>query len=368
MTITTLSAERIKRLQAQMGQAKVDVVAIAPTANMRYLLGFAPLADERPCAFLVGREATRLVIPELNADQVEAHTGMQAIRWADAAGPQQVFETALSELSLNSNAVLAADDSMRVDAFLLLQDIIRPAKSVAAGSLMDSLRLRKSDTELEILARAAAMADEAMLAGAEACRPGVTELAVANEIANSFRAHGADAVNFTIVASGPNGAFPHHETGNRPLEMGDTIIIDIGATMEGYKSDITRVVQLGQPSDEVQTVYDVVREANRRGREAAVAGARARDVDHATRSVIEQAGYGQYFHHRTGHGLGLEVHEPPWITSESDTVLEPGMVFSVEPGIYLQGKFGIRIEDIVAVTNGECRRLTGLDHNLIVKG
>jgi Xaa-Pro aminopeptidase len=368
MAISNLSAERIERLQAQMIRANVDLVAIAPTANMRYLLGFAPLADERPCALLVGRAGTRLIIPELNADQVEAHTGMPAIRWADAAGPQQVFKTALGEFNLNSTAVLAADDSMRVDAFLLLQDIIRPAESVAAGILMDSLRLRKSDPELEILARAAAMADEAMLAGAEACRPGVTELAVANEIANSFRAHGAEAVNFTIVAAGPNGAFPHHETGNRPLEMGDTIIIDIGATVEGYKSDITRVVQLGRPSDEVQKVYDLVREANRRGRAAAVAGARARDVDHATRSVIEQAGYGRYFHHRTGHGLGLEIHEPPWITSESDTVLEPGMVFSVEPGIYLPGKFGIRIEDIVAVTDGECRRLTGLDHNLIVIG
>ena len=189
-----------------------------------------------------------------------------------------------------------------------------------------------------------------------------------NVIANHFRDIGAEEVDFAIVASGPNSAFPHHEPGQRRLQEGDTIIIDIGCTLSGYKSDITRVVHLGEPSEEVKRVYDAVREANLRGREASLAGARAQDVDHAARKAIEEAGYGQYFFHRTGHGLGLEVHEPPWITSESDTILEPGMVFSVEPGIYLQGQFGIRIEDIVAVTSGECRRLTGLDHELIIRG
>ncbi|MDX1521517.1 MAG: M24 family metallopeptidase, partial [Anaerolineae bacterium] len=136
----------------------------------------------------------------------------------------------------------------------------------------------------------------------------------------------------------------------------------------GYKSDVTRVVQLGQPPEEVQQVYDLVRAANQAGREAVVAGATVADVDRATRTVIEQGGYGEYFFHRTGHGLGLEIHEPPSITSENEMILKPGMVFSVEPGIYLQDKFGIRIEDIVAVTEaGPCRRLTGLGHELIVR-
>jgi Xaa-Pro aminopeptidase len=136
--------------------------------------------------------------------------------------------------------------------------------------------------------------------------------------------------------------------------------------LDGYKSDVTRVVHLGEPSDEVRAAYNAVLEANRRGRAAAVAGALARDVDRAARESLERAGYGQYFVHRTGHGLGMEVHEPPWITSENDTQLEPGMVFSVEPGVYLPGKFGIRIEDIVVVTQQECRCLTGLDHAMIV--
>ncbi|MBI3764499.1 MAG: aminopeptidase P family protein [Chloroflexi bacterium] len=361
------SAERLSRLQAQMAHDGVDLVAIAPTANMRYLLGFAPLADERPCALLVSRQATRFVVPMLNADQVEGRTGLKAIRWADAAGPQQALAEALSGLGVAPGGVLAADDTMRADALLILQEAIRPARTLAAGGLMTALRIRKSEAEIEALARAAAQADRAVMVGVEACRPGVTEREVADKIAGYFRQDGAELVDFTIVASGPSGAFPHHETGDRRLQPGDTIIIDIGASLHGYKSDVTRVVHLGEPSDEVRAVYQAVLEANRRGREAARAGARARDVDRAARGSIEQAGYGPHFLHRTGHGLGLEVHEPPWMTSESDTLLEPGMVFSVEPGVYLQGKFGVRIEDIVVVTEGECRCLTGLDHQLMVK-
>jgi Xaa-Pro aminopeptidase len=359
--------ERIHRLQTHMVQAKVDLVAIAPTPNMRYLLGFAPLADERPCALLVSQTNMCLVVPSLNADQVEAHTGLPAIRWSDAAGPKQAFSTALEQLGFKIGSILAADDTMRTDAFILLQDLAQPAQAIAAGSLMAALRMRKSAQELEALARAAALADQALLAGAAACQPGLTEREVAAVIANAFRAGGAESVTFTLVAAGPHGAFPHHETGERRLEMGDTIILDIGATLAGYHSDITRVVQLGEPPAEVQAAYQAVQAANQHGRAAVKAGVMSYEVDRATRSTLEQAGYGQYFIHRTGHGLGLEIHEPPWITSESDTVLEEGMVFSVEPGVYLPGKFGIRIEDIVVVTADGCRCLTGVGHELIVK-
>jgi Xaa-Pro aminopeptidase len=292
---------------------------------------------------------------------------MTAIRWSDAKGPQRALDEALEGLVPSVGAILAADDTMRADALLLLQDSINPQMTLPAGDLMAALRIRKSEAEIEALARGAALADEALIVGAESCQPGVTEREVADSIAGYFRQHGVESVDFAIVASGPNGAFPHHETSDRHLEDGDTIIIDIGATLDGYKSDVARVVQLGEPTDEVRDAYDAVLEANRRGRDAAVAGARAIDVDIAARDYLEKAGYGQYFVHRTGHGLGLEGHEPPWITAESDTVLEPGMVFSVEPGVYLPGRFGIRIEDIVVVTEGKSHRLTGVDHALIVK-
>jgi Xaa-Pro aminopeptidase len=367
MTTSELFSDRLGRLQAEMTQQGVDLVAIAPTANMRYLTGFAPLMDERFCALLVGQATTRLLIPELNADQVEAHTGMEANRWADADGPEQALAEALDGMGVEAGAVLAADDSMRADSLLLLQQMIRPLGSVPAGNLMTGLRIIKSVDEIELLARSAALADEALIAGAGACQPGVTELEVAEVISGYFRANGAESVDFVIVASGPNGAFPHHETGGRRLEDGDTIIIDIGASLGGYKSDITRVVHLGQPEAEVTRMYDAVLRANQSGRRAANAGRLAQEVDQATRETLEQAGLGDYFVHRTGHGLGLETHEPPWITATSQTKLKPGMVFSVEPGVYIPGKLGIRIEDIIVVTEGESRVLTGLDHDLIVK-
>jgi len=367
MKISPVYAERLSELQAEMAQQSVDLVAIAPTANMRYLTGFAPLMDERLCALLVGQASTVLLIPELNADQVEAHTGMRAIRWADADGPARPLAEALDGLGIGAHSVIAADDSMRADSLLFLQEMIKPIRSLAAGIFMTPLRICKSQDEIELLARSAALADKALLAGANACQPGVTEREVSDRITSHFRDQGAELVDFVIVASGPNGAFPHHETGDRRLEIGDTIIIDIGATLDGYKSDISRVICLGQPPAEVAEVYDAVLEANRKGRQAAVPGAQAQEVDRAARETLEQASLGAYFIHRTGHGLGLEIHEPPWITATSQTRLEPGMVFSVEPGVYIPGKFGIRIEDIIVVTDGESRNLTGLDHDIIVR-
>ena len=367
MTPRNETDERLDRLQAYMEEARVDLIAIAPPPSMRYLIGFAPLADERLCLLLITPRDARLVAPELTAAQIEEHTGVKAVRWDDATGPGQALSKAVSMLGVPPGAVLAADAAMRADMLLLLQEVIAPKQSLSGAKIMSTLRMRKSSTEIEALARAAEQADRALMAGADACRPGVTEQEVAEKIANYFRRDGAEKVDATIVASGPNSAFPHHQAGDRAFKVGDTIVIDIVATLNGYKSDVTRVVHLGEPSPKVRAVYDVVLEANRRGRETALAGASARDVDRAARAVIEEAGYGPYFIHRTGHGLGMEMHEAPWITVQSTTTLEPGMVFSVEPGIYLEGLFGIRIEDIVAVTEGECRCLTGLDHALIVK-
>jgi Xaa-Pro dipeptidase len=364
---SNMSGYRISRLQEQMARTGIDLAVIAPTANMRYLLGFAPLADERPCALLVTRDDSCIVVPELNADQVERFTGMTALRWPDVAGARQAFVDAVMRLGIRPGLVLAADDAMRADALILVQEVAEPRKSVPAGGLMAGLRMRKSDAEIAALAQAAVVGNAAIMAGAEACQPGVTERYVSEQISHAFRLYGADEVNFTTIGSGPNGAFPHHEFSDRLLELGDMIVLDIGATLNGYHSDVTRMVHLGEPTAQEREVFDIVLEANLRGREAAVAGVLARDVDHATREVIEMAGYGPQFIHRTGHGLGLEVHESPWITSESETLLEPGMVFSIEPGIYLPGRFGVRIEDIIVVTEGASRALTTLDRAMIIR-
>lgn len=367
MTVADKFRGRIEQLQEQMAGEGVSLVAIAPTANMRYLLGFAPLMDERFCALLVSPSATQFVVPHLNADQTEAHTGMPAVRWRDEEGPRNALAQALAELEQTTAPVLAVDDTMYAEHLILLQELLAPSRSLPASELLSPLRVRKSDEEIERLVRAAALADEALLAGIDACRPGVTEMEVGEAVARRFREGGASTIDFVIVASGPNGAFPHHETGRRQLQEGDTIILDVGATLDGYKSDITRVVHLGDPPQEVAAAYEAVREANLRGCRAAIAGATAGDVDSAARQHLEQVGFGDYFVHRTGHGLGLETHEPPWIMAGNDTRLEPGMVFSVEPGVYFPEQFGIRVEDIVVVTDGECRVLSDLSHELIVK-
>lgn len=366
MPISNESADRLRRLQAQMVASGVDLVAIGPTANMRYLLGFMPLALKRLCVLLVTGKATRLIAGTLNAVELEARTGMEAIPWTDDDGPYPTVVKELKALGVPPDSVLAADDTMYAAALLLLQETVSPRKSVAAGPLLDTLRICKTETEIEALARSAAQADRALKVGADACRPGVTEREVANKIAAYFMQDGAEAVDFTIVASGPNGAFPHHHPGDRCLQTGDTVIIDIGATLNGYKSDVSRMVHLGKPPAEVRTVYQAVLEANQCGHQAAIAGVPARTVDRAARDSLERTGYAPYFIHRTGHGLGLETHEPPWITSESDTLLKPGMVFSIEPGVYLQAKFGVRIEDIVVITKSGRRCLTGLDYELMI--
>lgn len=362
-----LYTARLDRLRAEMARAGVGLTAIAPTSNMRYLLGFSPLADERLCLLLITQEGTRLVVPELNAEQMEARTGVIGTAWKDDQGPGEALEQALDALGGVGQALLAADGAMRADALLPLQEAATPDRVTTASDLMGSLRARKSAEEIEALARAAAQADRAMMVGIERCDPGVKEREVGESIARYFREDGAEEVHATLVASGPNSGFPHHQAGERRLAVGDTIVLDIVATLDGYNSDITRMVHLGEPSAEVRSVYETVLEANRRGREAARAGAHACDVDRAARSVIHEAGYGPYFVHRTGHGLGMDVHERPWISAVNTEVLEPGMVFSVEPGIYLPGRFGVRIEDIVVVTEGACRCLTGLSRDLVVK-
>jgi Xaa-Pro aminopeptidase len=356
--------QRLAALQGAMRSTQVDLAVIGPTANMRYLLGFAPLADERLCLLLVSAAEAKIVVPSLNADDLAAHTDLPLYRWTDAAGPAEALGQALAGMPVNK---LTFDGGMRADFLLPLLVHTSPQETDTVEPLIAPLRARKSAAEIEALAQAAAQADRAMQAAIDACRPGVTEAEVAWATERAFRQDGAEVVTFTLIASGPNAAYPHHHSGPRRLQTGEPVIIDIGATLNGYQSDITRTIFLGNPPADFRQAYAAVLEANERGRAAVKPGVRAQEVDHATRRTLETAGYGDYFIHRTGHGLGLDVHESPWIMAGNDQVLAEGMVFSVEPGVYLPGRFGIRIEDIVAVTASGVRTLTGFDHLLVIK-
>jgi len=361
----TQPKERLTKLQARMRETGVDLAAIGPTANMRYLLGFAPHPDERVCLLLVTPKDAKLVVPGLNRDEVAAHTdNIDMISWADVDGPQAALRQALGAQKFPT---VAFDGGTRADFLLALQANMVGAKISSADALIAPLRERKGADEIEILAEAAHQADVAMQAAVDACRVGATEAEVAEAVQKSFRQSGAESADFFIVGAGANGAFPHHHSSATKLKAGDAIVIDIGATHLGYKSDITRMVHLGKPTQEFTQAYEAVLNANQRAMAAVKPGVKAEEIDRIGRGVLESAGLGQYFTHRLGHGLGLDGHETPWIMKGNATVLQEGMVFSIEPGVYLTGKFGIRIEDIVVVTSTGARNLTGFDHALIVK-
>ncbi len=360
-----MTQDRLTKLQDRMREANVDLVAIGPTANMQYLLGFAPHADERVCLLLVRPDDVRMVAPGLNCAEIAAHMNVELVPWEDVEGPQTALRSALG--SQTNLGVLAVDGATRADFMIHLQANVTTQKTVSADSLVAMLRQCKSADEIELLAQAAAQADQAMQAAVDACRVGTTESEIAWAAEAAFRKHGADVVDFTIVAAGANGAFPHHHAGNTQLKNGDAIVIDIGATYRGYKSDITRMVHLGAPTPEFTRAYAAVREANQRAMSVVRPGITAEEIDRVAREVLELAGYGQYFTHRTGHGIGLDGHELPWIMHGNKIVLEEGMTFSIEPGVYFVGQYGIRIEDIVAVTKTGVRNLTGFSQDLAVR-
>ena len=376
------SRERLQIFQSKLADAKIACAVVGPTTNMRYLLGGSPHADERLCLLLVTPESVQMITPELNADSIAGFTDIQMITWADQDGPGKALGQSVLTQALRSGgerAVFAADGSMR-SAFLLpvldfLEDVrdgnatecAERIRVVSADPLVSELRTAKSQAEIEAIAEAAAQADRAMQAAVDACKLGVTEADVAWVTEQAFRLDGAERVEFTLIAAGANAAQPHHHSRQKVLKKGEGIIIDIGASLNGYKSDITRVVFLGNPDKEFLAAYDTVRKANEAGKREVRPGVTAQEVDRATRRVIDNAGLGDYFIHRTGHGLGLDIHESPWIQEGSETVLQSGMVFSVEPGVYIQGGYGIRLEDIVAVTDNGVRTLTGFGHELVIK-
>jgi Xaa-Pro aminopeptidase len=359
------SEGRLADVQARLEERNIDLVALGPTSNMHYILGFTPHADERLCVLFISRYAVYMIVPALNLEEVIAHTAIPTIPWDDAEGPQKALQQAREDLGIPHT--LAVDPTLRADHLLLLQKGMTPDKTVTTDELLAPLRMLKSAPEIEALANAAAQADRAMQAAIDACYPGTAEIEVAWATESAFRQDGAEQVCFTLIASGPNSAYPHHHSNKRLLQKDDAIIIDISASLNGYKSDITRMVYLGKPTAEFRHVHAAVGEANRYAMAAVQPGVTAEEIDRVARRTLDIAGYGTHFTHRTGHGIGLDLHEPPYIMASNTTILKEGMTFSIEPGVYLTGRFGIRIEDIVVVTQTGVRCLTGFDHSLVIK-
>lgn len=343
-----LADERLELLRGRMRAENIGLLAIGPGAHMTWLLGFHPHADERPCLLLVGPDREAFLMPSLNAEGSRAETDIAFHAWDDADGPDAALIAVIKDIAPQNVARVALDETMRTDFALPLLDKLAGAEPLFTHSTLGELRMRKSPAEIEALKENALINDRAFKAGFAALRSGMTEV----ELGDVIRSHQMDLgarPEFTIVGAGPNGAFPHHHTGDTSIGPGDAIVIDCGARKGNYPSDMTRMAVVGEPPEGYDQVHAVVDAAVEAALAAIRPGVLAKSVDAAARNVITEAGYGEAFVHRTGHGLGIEVHEPPYITSVSETVLDEGMVFSVEPGIYLPGRFGLRLEEIVVV-------------------
>ena len=358
------NSDRLTRTRAQMKSAGVDLLSLPPGDDLFYLLGYSPHADERPCyLFLTASDAVFLV-PELNAGQARGQVDLPFLTYTDAEGPSAALRQAHDRLGKTGR--ISVGDTMRADFLLLLQERWAKGAFVPGAQVMAPVRMIKTADEIEAMRRSAATADVATDAAFAASRPGVTEIAVARAVQEAFAAQGISQAGFAIVGGGPNSAYPHHSSGNRPLQPGEPVLVDLAGRLDGYASDITRMGYLGEPSARYREVHAVVERAVRAGLDAVKPGAPLAAVDRSARGVIDAAGYGKYFTHRTGHGIGITGHEPPSVTHTNEMPMEEGMVFSVEPGIYFEGEFGIRLEEIVVVTSKGAERLSKLPREVRV--
>jgi Xaa-Pro aminopeptidase len=358
---------RLSRCQMLMSEKGVDILFLGPGPNMCYLTGFLEEPSERLLSLIVLRSGDPLfIVPELYEGQVRSSSWVEKhVCWKDSEDPNAVLSSTMKQLSVKRPKI-AVDSRMWSRFLLMLLSVTPDAQYVDAASVMSVLRIRKTLEEVALMEKSAQIADDAFTETIKECRSGMTEHEVAAKIVYELRRLGADSVGFEPVASsGPNAALPHYRSGDRKLEKGDLVVLDYGCLYRGYNSDITRTIAIGSYDGERERAYSVVRSAQEEAYEKAVQGVEAQSVDKAARDIIEAAGYGQFFIHRTGHGVGLEIHEEPYIVAGNSMKLEEGMVFSIEPGIYVPGQFGIRIEDTVVIEAGRARRLNKCTRELI---
>ncbi|MFE1263923.1 aminopeptidase P family protein [Streptomyces albogriseolus] len=356
---------RMDRAARQAADAGLAGLLVAPGPDLVWLTGYAPPAVTERLTLLVlaaGREPV-LVVPTLEAPDAEKATGAPALAlrdWTDGKDPY-----ALTAALLDAQGRFGVSDNAWALHLLGLQKTLPGTSYVSLTEALPMLRAVKDAAELERLAAAGAAADAAFEEIRNVRFSGRRESEVAADLAALLRRFGHSQVDFTIVASGPNGANPHHEAGDRRIERGDMVVLDFGGLKDGYGSDTSRTVHVGEPTEEERRVHDLVREAQEAGFRAVRPGAACQDVDRAARAVIADAGYGDNFIHRTGHGIGVTTHEPPYMIEGEEQPLVPGMCFSVEPGVYLPGRFGVRIEDIVTVTEDGGRRLNDTERGMV---
>lgn len=367
--------DRMAAVRRRMAALGVEAVFLSHGADLPWLTGYHAMPLERLTVLvLTAAGEAVLVVPELEAPKVPDAGDLFELRpWSELEDPVAI---ACRMVGSDTRVELGISDRAWATSLLAFQSELAGATWHRASEVTSALRALKDDTEIACLRAASAAADRvagALQAG-DVELLGRSESQVSEDISARLIAEGHEHVNFAIVGSGPNGASPHHDAGARVIERGDIVVCDFGGSLAlvgdvGYCSDITRVVAVGEPEDpEALEYYEVLRVAQRAGVQAVAAGVTAESVDEAARRVIEDAGLGDRFIHRTGHGIGIEEHEDPYIVKGNGNVLEPGHCFSVEPGIYVPGRFGMRLEDIVVVTDDGVESLNNADHSIAMIG
>lgn len=345
----SLNRARLDRFQKILADAGIDAYFACTPISMGYLAEFFESPHERMMFIAIRPNGEPVMIAPALSETHASQTGISDIRtWNDGDEPADVFASLASDWGLKTG-VLGVDDETPAAFLIAMQATLPAALFRAAGDEMAQLRKVKEPQELEAMRRAASIADFALAGAFGGIRPGASESAVASILFEEMRSKGGTPT-FSIVGAGANGAEPHHVSGPTAIANGDMVVMDWGCELDRYQSDMTRTVACGNASDEAKRVYRVVCKAQTEARAAIRVGVPAEDIDKAARSVIEEAGYGDFFIHRTGHGIGMSGHEPPHIVKGNVEPLAAGQCFSIEPGIYLPGRFGVRIENIVAVT------------------
>ncbi|HLB47983.1 MAG TPA: aminopeptidase P family protein [Anaerolineales bacterium] len=358
-----MHSTRIDRLQSLAAEQKLAAVALVPGPNMIYFTGLQFHLSERPTvAVFAPGQTPAIILPALEADKPDASPiQFRKFVYTDEQGPAMAFQQACAALKLKGTWLGVEGRRMRVLETHYFDEFADGIKFEMAEPLIAKLRMKKDETELARMRQAIAIAERALNETLPYVKVGVSEREVAAELmVRLYRAGSGELPFQPIIASGENGALPHAFITDRKIQPGDLVTIDWGAAVNGYFSDLTRTYAIGEIDPELRRAYDAVKEANAAGRAAASPGKTGQDVDRAARGIINAAGFGGYFMHRTGHGLGLEGHEEPDMKEGETMPLEPGMTFTVEPGIYIPGKGGARIEDDVVITADGAETMTTL--------
>lgn len=347
--------------------SKVDYILITSVPNLKYYFNYGGASYERFCAGLISLKEGKsvVVVPKLDEGKTANSAADDIFPWTDSEGYGQALEKALVSIPGRSRN-FGCEDWITLYLMESVKKVRAGAKFLSVSPSISDQRLIKDDEEIKALRSASENLSKGYEKLPEILKTGRSEVEAGFEIKKTLADFGASEVDFLAVQSGPNSSIPHSQTSQRKLSEGDMVVVDISCTDEsGYYADFTRTFCVGKASDEQRRVYEVVKEAQSTGVRSAIPNTPAKNVDRDVRRVIETAGFGEFFVHRTGHGLGLEVHEPPWISSLNSSKLRPGMAFTVEPGVYIPGKFGVRIEDDVVTNSSGTENLTRVTHDLV---